>query len=582
MATSVELNFSPSPEADADAPPIRSRRPSTWYCDGGQIPIKSGLSDFSHPFQDGFAADRKALQEYRCLEEKQIIAISKAIRQKPNWQEKYKNPEILAKWRAELLEQEPNEKIVDYALAELEFYDQARKNTGNKFTIGPIDYVYYGDNVVPQELKDTFKKAASVLEDMPDHKKDWHPGSNEQVLDLVHPSLYPYQYEITPVVPESKSVGLNAQYQDKGELKVAEPFDVYRDTIKSHFQSWAISKRFQWLPSLFDIDQDGKVTIKSYINNLHPEWHADLYQPIADIFACAIPGINASLTAYASPQRIRIDPFDHKNGLYDEDAPSDDDEWDEWFENRQPAPRTIEYKGLPTDTVNIDVRGKQLKVITKMANIELTPEKPTYAGGSWHVEGTINEDIVCTVIYYYDSENITTSELAYRVACAEPMYEQGDSNGMQVVYGLNDEDPMVWDVGATESIEDRIVVFPNMLQHRVQPFSLQDQTKPGHRKILCFFIVDPNNDRVVSTDKVPPQQADWWSERVRSAPSKLTSQLPKELLDQIIEAVEWPMSMEKAKEVREELMEERKRFDKLSHDYEGAFSDDRFFSLCEH
>lgn len=30
---------------------------------------------------------------------------------------------------------------------------------------------------------------------------------------------------------------------------------------------------------------------------------------------------------------------------------------------------------------------KKLQVIVKLANIELTPEKPEYEGGAWHVEG---------------------------------------------------------------------------------------------------------------------------------------------------------------------------------------------------
>lgn len=32
-------------------------------------------------------------------------------------------------------------------------------------------------------------------------------------------------------------------------------------------------------------------------------------------------------------------------------------------------------------------RGRPLQIIVKLANIELTPEKPKYNGGSWHVEG---------------------------------------------------------------------------------------------------------------------------------------------------------------------------------------------------
>lgn len=30
-----------------------------------------------------------------------------------------------------------------------------------------------------------------------------------------------------------------------------------------------------------------------------------------------------------------------------------------------------------------------LQAIVKLANIELTPEKPEYAGGSWHIEGQL-------------------------------------------------------------------------------------------------------------------------------------------------------------------------------------------------
>ena len=29
----------------------------------------------------------------------------------------------------------------------------------------------------------------------------------------------------------------------------------------------------------------------------------------------------------------------------------------------------------------------RLQIIVKLANIELTPDKPSYGGGSWHVEG---------------------------------------------------------------------------------------------------------------------------------------------------------------------------------------------------
>lgn len=34
---------------------------------------------------------------------------------------------------------------------------------------------------------------------------------------------------------------------------------------------------------------------------------------------------------------------------------------------------------------------RKLQIIVKLANIHLTPEKPSYGGGSWHVEGQSNE-----------------------------------------------------------------------------------------------------------------------------------------------------------------------------------------------
>lgn len=55
-----------------------------------------------------------------------------------------------------------------------------------------------------------------------------------------------------------------------------------------------------------------------------------------------------------------------------------------------------------------------LQIIFKLANIHLTPETPEYGGGSWHVEGALNEHICATALYYYDQQNITESHIAFR------------------------------------------------------------------------------------------------------------------------------------------------------------------------
>ena len=56
-------------------------------------------------------------------------------------------------------------------------------------------------------------------------------------------------------------------------------------------------------------------------------------------------------------------------------------------------PEPGEFKPRFTTEPVVDLKkmfGKRgLQVIVKLANIHLTPEKPTYEGGTWHVEGPL-------------------------------------------------------------------------------------------------------------------------------------------------------------------------------------------------
>lgn len=52
-------------------------------------------------------------------------------------------------------------------------------------------------------------------------------------------------------------------------------------------------------------------------------------------------------------------------------------------------------------------------------------------------------------------------------------------------------------------------ILVQVYQHKVSPFTLADKTKPGHRKICVFFLVDPVVP-IISTSQVAPQQYDWW------------------------------------------------------------------------
>ena len=106
----------------------------------------------------------------------------------------------------------------------------------------------------------------------------------------------------------------------------------------------------------------------------------------------------------------------------------------------------------------------------------------------------------------------------------------------------------------------RCVTFPNIDQHQVQPFHLEDPTKPGHRKILVFFLVDPSQ-RVPSATDVAPQQREWVTEAMHGAgQNSAFAKLPVELLTMISNENDGAMTRVEAERYREELMSERTIF----------------------
>ncbi|KIO24286.1 hypothetical protein M407DRAFT_77137 [Tulasnella calospora MUT 4182] len=229
------------------------------------------------------------------------------------------------------------------------------------------------------------------------------------------------------------------------------------------------------------------------------------------------------------------------------------------------------------------IQGAIVQVIVKLANIHLTPEKPEYPGGSWHVEGMANERIVASGIYYYDCENITESQLAFRVGVnfEGAVYEQSDAKGIRLTWGMERGGPNNQVVGAVKTSQNRCIAFPNIYQHQVSSFKLVDPTKPGHRKIVALFLVDPEH-RIPSTSNIPPQQSHWTRKAIFEALAKgnhrMKVSLPVELVDMVVDHLDNLMTLAEAKAYREELMDERTAFVDVVN--EQHFCTD--FNFCEH
>lgn len=517
--------------------------------------------------------------------------------------------------------------------------------------------VLKSDAVVSDDLKQELRRAAASLENVPDGEKDWHPRSDDKVLDLVHPSLCPLVFGRSRIVSD-RLITLDNCLEACGAGEVIPPPDLgpprrsaYYSRPETTTDIW--SNRFQWLPCEVDISGESP-KIVSYINNLHPEHHRDLYGVVEKFIEKSLPlwdfiyrWPHEEFTRTRTRKRITCtsvskvcqaaDPGSTYCGCEPEDRPLGPDEpprlperewWRladnhplkakdlEWYNRTHPCPQPepTPFSELPEiNSANFrkekffDI-GKQkggakrsarraaasqeqepvqrIQVIVKLANIHLTPSKPTYAGGSWHVEGQLNERICATALYYYDSANITPSHLAFRTTANEEdlslelSHEQNDYHSIGGTFAIDSEGNTLQDLGRTATPEGRLLAFPNVYQHRVAPFELADKTKPGHRKILALFLVDPHVP-VISTANVAPQQEEWWFDNnvdPREGKNNRIARLPRELQYMVRKEMDWVFSREEAKELRLELMDERTRMDEV---VDGIVREAEW-NFCEH
>lgn len=327
--------------------------------------------------------------------------------------------------------------------------------------------IYESRSLVSLDLRSRLLDQVKLLEISP--HKDWHPGSNEQVLDLVHPSLFCVKYGTTM---GKDALGDSVVIEPPKEIfgvKTADDYDYEGDPDKA--------SGFQWLPTDFDISRsaDGAISAKalSYINNVHPQEQRALYPVLEELVACFVPmwervlgdahTVRLHTEGYGTEanggHRGRLIPWDDRMQWTPWDWGNDfsDSEWDDPdIDMKRPitVPQPDPFE-MPDQLYHPEhaLTGK-MQIIVKLANIHLTPEKPTYEGGSWHIEGVPDEHIAATGLYYYDVENITTSELGFRGSFSDLFeYEQNDDRGVKLVLDVESETDSIQDFGAATVTE---------------------------------------------------------------------------------------------------------------------------------
>ncbi|KAJ5014902.1 hypothetical protein K4K57_000835 [Colletotrichum sp. SAR 10_99] len=484
-----------------------------------------------------------------------------ALSDKPEWWRKVQDDEIAGKWKKEALSMDWTlylkhadftPAMADACISELKKKAVLYEQTG---LMPVLDYsiaVIKSDAIMTPDMAASLRKGVKPLEEVPAEDKDWHPNSNEQVLDLVHPSLWPLMYGRSRVLRD-RVIGLDDALEHCGMGTVL-PKRKQKETeflIKAgsfcEESITILSDLFQWLPCDVKIDPTtGKAKIASYINDLHPKEHSDLYAVIERFIEKSLPAWDiiynwekdfsvqrlrtdeAGFGDCPCPELCQLDDMDcscepWKRPVGEDEEPRDpddeeqyDDEYkdserkkldDAWFfathALKLPDADPLAEKYVRIDSSHVKTHGffnnkSQVQVIVKLANIHLTPDKPSYAGGSWHTEGQLNEHIVSTALFYYDSENITECTLDFRTSAngdeldeGALSYEQYDHRSIERTFAVQQYQSIFQDIGTVVTKSGRALFFPNLLQHHVSSFRLADPTKEGHRKILALFLVDP-------------------------------------------------------------------------------------------
>jgi hypothetical protein len=173
---------------------------------------------------------------------------------------------IVSKWKAKALSAlgiDITESMFTWCIDEIRYKEF--KETG---VISAYDGdIVKSDVVIPSSLRHALMASVAPLEDLPEEFRDWHPGSDGTVLDLVHPSLFPVAYGRTRVL-RNTLVGLGDCVDKCGE---DETLGVPRGKELMHYprlgSPWSdpYSRKFQWLPCEVGFEGD-KVKSVPFIN----------------------------------------------------------------------------------------------------------------------------------------------------------------------------------------------------------------------------------------------------------------------------------------------------------------------------
>ncbi|KAJ1894587.1 hypothetical protein LPJ81_005129, partial [Coemansia sp. IMI 209127] len=283
---------------------------------------------------------------------------------------------------------------MEYIFAELQYYKELHESCQGAMTLGGTDMVWTKDIPTDDVLTMEVKHYAISLEVLAMTSAD-QGGST--VLMLIDPRLYSLHYKKTRLLdtniisPEAalkvQSFG-NRQGDYKNWLSFIAKINRKRqkDSLYYHLYDRVIDYKYCWLPTDIQVNEDGSVSINSYINNLHPIRHSTFYVTLAKALQRTIPLVEQVLTDLVHPTKTRAQEY---NSECD----------------------TFSKPGRPL--VPYSLRGTRLQVVVEMKNVVLTPHCPSHNIHGGVNPGSPDARIFATAIWFYDVENVSLTDMEF-------------------------------------------------------------------------------------------------------------------------------------------------------------------------
>ncbi|KAK2037381.1 hypothetical protein LZ31DRAFT_509798 [Colletotrichum somersetense] len=546
------------------------------------------------------------------IRERCMVAFLEEVTLAKDWPSKVFDNDEIARWKADLFardwEKSSNiqygdftETMFRYCMDELREKAKLYQETGIVTVLDINLYLARSDRAISQDLLQSLKEATGALESTRTCTEKYNHGDSiGTTVDIIDPDLYALFYGHSKALSD-KEIGLQncAEHSGMGILipepsesdrkgKLKRPFDPDAQHIMIDY-----SAKSQWLPCNVQFPDGNNARITSYVNNLHPRDHADVYSLLEKVITQAMPLwrlVYDGVYERDEPLQMRINysgsGWKYKDGppedlrqlmqdYYDKLVP--EDEWQErylavtdaelgkvldkpepsfgpeWRDNDRKSSRQRTSK--ITADKNRDM--SNLQVIVKLSALHLTPESPICGtDNEWTLDGVPNDHICATVVYVFDNDNVTDAKISFRSRFERSSLQIEDLVPAEEIYGFVNNGPSVQEIGTVTLREGSMLAYPNVLQHRWSSTRLKDPTKPGHRKVLTLHVVDPRV-KILSTANVPPQQADWWL-RELSNKVRQFNRLPNEVVDMVLDGVvECPFPMKEAIRLKSMAVEER-------------------------